>query len=1048
MTGNWLCGMAASKLDGAGKRASQRAPYRLWARGVTRLPIEPKWALAGVGALAGWGIVVALCLALPPVAAAEGKPFGLAQFAMQTTHPTPTVAGEPGPGFVNEPYVFTQAGGHPDALTTTLEFASETIGEGTDPTRDPKDMVIDLPAGLTANPLAVPLCPHQLAISGGSCPSDSQVGVYEFHDFGNKAQLGPIFDMTPEAGQSAELGFSAPFVGTLPLMGRLVRTPAGYGLRIVGNGLPALSIISVETSLWGVPSAASHDPERGLDCAAITLTQPWNCEGGGVTDGAPQTPFLSMPTDCSAGPLLGVAWSESWEEPGRVLHAQATLPGVTKCNEISFNPDLEVRPDTGLPDAPVGITVNIGIEQQELTTTNTAPQLRAATVTLPEGVSISAGVAAGLQACQATGPEGIDMPTGLNPYGEPLEPGEVGEGEELAPSGEARLATGHCPPASAVGTAEAITPLLPAPIKGRVYLALPGCGGPRQNACSEQDAVDGNLYHLYIELGGHELSPSGVDIKIEGRVEANPATGQLTVVLLNNPELPLSQLTLSLNGGPRALLSNPATCGHATTTAALDAWSAPGTTPGPESQFMPGTADATASSFYEVTGCPTTTPFTPALLAGTTIPQAGVFTPFTFTVTRADGEQYLSRLQLRSPQGLAAMLSNVPPCEEPAASQGLCPAASRIGSTVVDAGAGSAPLELPGAIYLTRGYAGAPFGLSIVTSAVAGPLNLGQIVIRSQVNLDPETAALIITSEPLPQIVAGVPLRIRRVTLNMDRPNFMFNPTNCTTQEVTATIVSTEGTQAHDANRFAIGGCRNLTFTPTMKAATSGHTSFVTGASLDMALSFPAGEPGAQANLAAINIALPEQLPARLTTMQQACQETTFTADPAACPAGAIIGIARARTPVLPAEMDGPVYFVAHGRNTFPSPVVILEGDGVRLDLAGTTSINAKGTTHVAFKTIPDIPIDSFELYLPQSRHSLLGANTELCPQAKPEPSALRSDQHATTSRARGKKKTMQTLLMATELVAQNGEIFHHSIPITVGGCVPTKHKPTKRAAS
>jgi hypothetical protein len=1005
-----------------------------------------------VGAV-GAGLLVVhmmfLCVFLAPASAApEGKPFGIAQFAMQTTHSTAVPAGAPGPGFANEAYAFTQAGGHPDALTTTLEFASEMIGEGTDPTRDPKDMIIDLPAGLTANPLAVPLCPHAQAMSG-SCPSDSQVGVYEFHDFGNKAQLGPIFDMTPETGQSAELGFSAPFVGTLPLMGRLVRTPSGYGLRIVANGLPMLSILSVETSLWGVPAAASHDPERGLSCGAITLTQRWSCEGGGVTDGAPQTPFLTMPTDCSAGPLVGVAWSESWEEPGRILQAQSALPGVTNCNQIPFDPELEVRPDTGHPDAPVGITVTIGVEQPESSIVTAAPQLRDATITLPEGVSISAGVADGLQACKATDPEGIDMPTGLNASGEPLKPSEVGEGEELAPSGEARLAPGHCPPPSTVGTAEALSPLLPTPIKGRVYLALPGCGGPGQPGCTAQDAVDGNLYRLYVELGGHELHPSGVNIKIEGKVEANPATGQLTVKLVNNPELPLSQLNLTLNGGPRALLDNPATCGPASTTSDLEPWSTPGVTPAPESQYMPGTADAAPSSFYEVTGCPTTPMFTPAILAGSTIPQAGVFTPFTFTVTRADGEQYLSVLDLTTPPGVSAMLSNVPLCEEPAASNGQCPPASRIGSTIVGAGAGSHPLQLPGNIYLTSGYDGAPFGLSIVTNAVAGPLNLGQIVIRSRVDLDSETAALTITSDPLPQIVFGVPLRIQRVILNIDRPNFIFNPTDCEIQQITATIVSSQGRSAHESNRFAIGGCRNLRFAPTIKASTNAHTTFATGASFDMKLSIANAKRGSQANLAAIKMTLPQQLPSRLTTLQQACPQTTFTADPAACPAGAIIGIARARTPVLPVEMEGPVYFVSRGRNAFPSPVLVLEGDGVRLNLAGTTTIDSKEITHVAFKTVPDMPIETFELYLPQGRHSLLGANTNLC---APRKAATISRRNAHHSRSRSASRLAQAhksaaakLLMAIELVAHNGAILHQSTPITVTGCATAKPKRQPR---
>jgi hypothetical protein len=1016
--------------------------------------------VTGIRALVGFalwmvmGTAMLVCARAAPATAAgiEAKPFGVAKFTMQTTQTrqVPYGPGIPGSGFVNEPYTFTQAGGHPYALTSTLEFASEEVGTDRSvvPTRDPKDMIIDLPPGLSADPLAVSRCRLAQAMSGGSCPVDSQVGVFVLN-FSGKAILGPILDLTPEAGQSAELGLETPFKIMFRLTGRVVRTAQGYGLALVGNGLPELSVVSVETTLWGVPAAAVHDPQRGLSCTTGDVSQQWSCQGGGVPSGEAPVAFLTMPSDCSAGPQAGIAWADSWEEPGRYVQARSTLPGMTGCNLLPFDPEIEVKPDTLLADEPVGVGVNIGVHQTESTQAVATPQLRDATVALPRGVSISPGVADGVQACKQTGPEGIDIPTGLNASGEPLQPGEVGEGEEVGPSGEPRLAPGHCPEASTVGAAEALTPLLPSPIKGRVYLAVPGCGGPGQQSCTEQDAVDGNLYRLYVELGGSgEPRDEGVNIKVEGKVEANPATGQLTVKLMENPQLPLSRLNIDLSGGPRALLDNPATCGPARTTSDLQPWSAPGTTPPPESLLMPGTPDADPSSFYDVTGCASSPTLNPGMLAGTLTSQAGAFSAFTFSVTRSDREPYLSRIQLHTPPGLSAMLSSVPLCAEALANTGKCPEASRIGNTLVASGAGSHPYEMPGRIYLTTGYEGAPFALSIVTDAVAGPLNLGVVVIRARIDIDPETAALTITSDPLPQIVLGVPLRLQRVTLNIDRPGFMFNPTNCNAQQVTATIAGAQGATANVSSPFAASGCKSLAFKPALKASTNAHTSYTNGASLDMRLTFPNVEQRAEANLAQIKVALPKQLPSRLTTLQNSCSDTTFHADPSACPKASIVGIARARTPVLPVELTGPVYFVAHGRNAFPSPIVVLQGDGVRLNLLGSTVIDKTGIASVAFNTTPDVQIASLELYLPQGPHSVLSTNTNLCALTKTV-----TVKHNITQQAHGRtvrrtvkmrKRVPASLLMPTEFVAQNGAVIHQNTKIEVRGCAASNAKTAR----
>jgi hypothetical protein len=959
-----------------------------------------------------------ICGFLVPVAAAmgEARSFGIARFTMQTTRPEkiPYGPGIAGPGFTNEPYTYTQAGGHPAQLTTMLEFTSEELAarQSIVPTRDPKDMIIDLPPGLSANPMAVPRCPLSQAVSGfnGRCPVDSQVGVYVIHVFGNKAALGPIVDLTPEAGQSAEFGLETQR-GTLLTTGRLVRTSRGYGIRVATRGLPEFSVVSSETTLWGVPAASEHDPERGLFCAAIEVKEQWSCEGGNVSSGAPETSLLAMPTDCSTGPQTATAWADSWEEAGRYVRAESSLPRVTGCNLLAFAPEIEVAPETELADEPTGVTINIDTKQAESAHMAISPPLQDATVTLPSGVSISPAAADGIQACPETGSTGIDMPTGLNTNGDWLDPEEVGVGEELAPSGEARLARGHCPDASTVGEAEATTPLLPEPIKGRVYLAEPRCGGEAQPSCTEADAVNGNIYKMYVELGSDKSE--GVNVKLEGKIAANLATGQLTEKFTNAPQLLLSKLTIRLNGGPRALLDNPVTCGHAQTTSDLTSWSAPGMTPLPESLLVPGTPDSNPSSFYEVTGCANPPVLSPGFVAGSATAQAGAFSDFMFTVMRSDREQYLAQLQTHTPLGLAAMLSSVPLCSSSAADTGACPEASQVGSSFVSLGAGSHPFGFTGNVYLTPGYAGAPFGLSIVTHAVAGPLNLGLVVIRARIDVDPQTSALTITSNPLPQLVFGVPLRIQRISVDINRPRFMFNPTNCGLQHVTGTMVGTLGAVAHVSSPFAVGGCRHLRFTVAVKALAAGRVEDVNGASLDVKMKRPKLQTGTEANIAAMTVRLPKQLPVRLTALRNACPLITFDSNPARCPYGSIIGIARASTPTLPGELIGPVYFVSRGRDSFPSSTVVLQGDGVRVDLTGKTVINKRGVIKVVFDDVPDMPMESFELYLPKGPHSLLSLSTNLC-------AAMRK-RGVGRDAARSDRSVPSNLTMRTELTAQNG---------------------------
>lgn len=957
--------------------------------------------------------------------AAEVKPFGIANFTMTTTERTIEEQHGGLYKFSNVPYRFTQAGGHPWGLTTTVEFMSEEVEDLNGklivvPTHDPKDVVADLPPGLLGNPLAVARCSlTQILGSGNPCPADTQVGTYAIRWLSGKESMGPIVSAKPEAGQSAEFALENIAKQVPVLTAHLVRTAQGYGFSVVSNDILGVALVGAELTFWGVPADPSHDVMRGRFCGNASRGGELSCSGGGEHFGLAPVPFLTMPTDCSAGPERATVRADSWQEPGKVgvngqyegyAEAQATLPGATGCERLAFDPTIEAHPDTLIADEPVGLGVNLGIPLNEDPGSNATPQLRDSSVTLPEGLSVSPGVVDGIEACNEFGPEGINI-TGP-------------ESEEVGLNGELQLAPGHCPDASTVGTAEAITPLLDVPVKGHVYLARPGCGGSGQRACTEEDARDGNLYRLYLELGGTgALASTGVHFKVPLETSANPATGQLTTRAVGTPQAPFSELKIQLNGGPRAPLDNPAVCGPAITTSDFTPWSAPGQTP--EGLVTTGTPDATPSSSFEVSGCANPPGLNPGFTAGTVTTQAGAFSPFTLTLSRQDREQYVKGVQVHTPPGLLGILANVPLCGEPAANVGSCPAASRIGTTRVASGAGSHPFEIGGNVFLTGPYDGAPFGLSIVTDAVAGPFNLGLVVVRARIDVDPETSTLTVTTDEsgpyaIPRIIFGVPLRLQRITVNIDRPNFMFNPTNCRAQQITASISGSENAVAQVSSQFASGGCKSLAFKPKFTVSTNGHTNRRNGASLDAKVSYPKGAMGSQANIARVKVSLPRQLPSRLTTLQKACPAQTFDANPAACRKESIVGIVRASTPLLPVGLSGPVYFVSHGGEAFPSLIVVLQGDNVRVDLTGTTFINKAGITSSTFKTVPDVPVNTFELFLPQGKFSALAANGNLC-------------------------RSASKLKMPTEFVAQNDLVMRQSTQIQVTGCGKHTAKTTRR---
>jgi hypothetical protein len=958
---------------------------------------------AGVGmALA----LAALCMAMP----AQAAEFGFT--AQGVTAAATNRDGTPD----------TQAGSHPYDLSTQIEVNSERVEE-VEPTfgdetmlrvpagGDVKDIEVNLPPGLVGDPGTVPQCALQqfrettglLGVIGDRCPAASQIGMTDLEFTASQGggleptTFTPVFDLVPPKGVPAEFGFTV--LGVPVVLVPHIRTGGDDGVSVRFTSLPqGLSLLRGKVTLWGNPSDSGHDPERE-PCwnGGDEYGEPGFYGGTGYYEGIPQItgqeaeqrcgftaparPFLSLPTSCT-GALKVTATIDSWSAPGAFKEDETSLPAMTGCDKLDFAPRVLAQPEPAQADSPSGLSVEIQVPQTYDNAVGLAESnLKDTTVTLPAGVAVNPAAAQGLAACSE---------------------------EQFGLHTAAEVA---CPDASKLGQVEVHTPLLEHPLTGGVFLAQQG------NLPGNGSNPFGSLLALYIQL--HDPY-SGVLVKLAGEVKPDPATGQLVTTFLDNPQVPFDSLKLSFFGGPRAALVNPPLCGTYTTETEMTPWSG-------------GAAATPAWSFAIASGpggspCVASEPFDPGLVSGTTSNQAGGYTPFSLTFDRSDGEQNMSRLQVTTPPGLLGSLTGVALCGEPQASQGTCGPESLIGHVTVGVGAGSNPFYVTGQVFLTGSYNGAPYGLAFVVPAVAGPLNLGTVVVRAAVNVDPHTAALTVTSEPLPQILQGVPLHIRAVNVTLDRERFVFNPTNCNQLSIQAHMTSALGSSSSVGTHFQATDCAALSFHPKFSVTTSGKTSRANGASLDARLVEPGAggqsvlaTNGGQANIARVKVELPKALPSRLTTLQKACTAQVFEANPANCPAASRVGYAKATTPILPVALTGPAYFVSHGGEAFPSLIVVLQGYGVRVDLVGATFISKQGITSSTFGAVPDVPVASFELYLPEGPYSALAANGNLC---------------------------QKQLKMPTEMLAQDGAVIHQSTPIGITGCKKTKARARRARKS
>jgi hypothetical protein len=820
-----------------------------------------------------------------------------------------------------------EAGAHPYQVTTTI--AVDTFEENGKvlPAQSPKNILVNLPVGLAGNPTAVSTCPEQKLEEAGKCPAESQVGYTVLN--APAADLPPlyfpIFNMKPSPGVPAEFGFWA--INVAVHLQAKVLTGDGYGLQVGVVDLPqTLPYIESTIAFWGVPADPTHDGMRGSCLFFFGPT------GGSCPTSAPRLPFLSNPTSCTESARadgLVNSWQDgTYTQVTDTVETGGVPVGIEGCDAVPFKPRATVTPGSNAAGEPTSLEVRLEVPQQtENPIGRESSHLKNVEVDLPQGMTVNPAVADGLAGCS---------------------PAEIAL-DDPAPA--------TCPASSRIGSVEIATPLLDEPLQGGVYAATQGAN------------PFNSLLAMYVAVADPR---TGVVLKLPGKVTPDPVTGQLHADFADNPQLPFETVLLKLKGGSRAPLVLPGSCGAYKPEVSMTSWARP-------------TEAVSSQSVFEVSSnCDRSGRFTPDLEAGTTNPVGGASSPFVLRVTRPDGQQNLSRIQATLPKGLLAKLKGVPLCADARASAGDCPPSSQVGSLIVGAGAGSNPLyvpepgKAPAGAYLAGPYKGAPYSLVVEVPAQAGPFDLGTVVVRNGLHVDPTTTQVTAVSDPLPQILQGIPIAYRDVRVAVDRPDFTFNPTRCKRMAVTSLLTSAAGQTATPSDRFQVAGCGELGFRPSLAIRLKGKMKRTGNPALTATLKAPKG----QANIKKTTVILPKTQFIDNAHIPSPCTRVQFNAG--ACPPSSIIGRAKAFTPLLSRSLAGPVYFRSNGgKRQLPDMVVDLGGQ-IHVTLVGfIDSVKVRGSessrVRTRFVSIPDAPVSKFVLNLKGGRKGLIENSVDLC---------------------------------------------------------------------
>jgi hypothetical protein len=882
------------------------------------------------------------------------------------------------------------AGAHPDLFTVPFDFNSIAAPiplnpKLKQPDENIRDLVVDTPPGFVGAPTAVGEC-SDAAFTLGNCPASSQVGRIDISLVPIIAQSGAVdsaattgvFNLVHPRGAISDLGF---VVNGNPLHIKVSLDPANhYAIRSrvseINETLPPLNQM---LTLWGVPAEHSHDSER---CSLFAFGGSF--VGGGSTkeecstDAVPK-PFLSMPSQCEADNVFRIHHYDSWQHTGAFgSEIDYTMPGLmTHCEKPRFEPDVEIEPTGKQANTPTGLDVHVKIAQNENPDALATPPVKRFTVTLPEGMSFSPSFADGLQSCTLA-----QMQLGNN---DPVQ----------------------CPDASRIGEVSLATPLLPKAAEGSMYLAAQG------------DNPFGSTFALLLVL--HDTEERGALIKIPGKIEVDPTTGQITTVFNETPQFPFEDLTLKFRSGPRAPLVSPPTCGTQTIGVEVASYARP-------------QEPVDASNTYQVTEGPNGTPcppdsarrsFHPSFSAGTLNPVAGRYSTFLFRLSREDQEQELSQVTTVLPPGLLAKIAGIPFCPEQAinsisTAEGAgagelahpaCPAASEIGSVSAGLGAGPGPNYFGGKLYLAGPYKGAPLSVAVVAPGIAGPFDLGNVVVRTAIYVDPERAQAKVVSDPFPTILHGVILRARDIRVRLDRPNTTINPTNCSPMSVEGQITGVGGslqTTADDSifnasSPFQVGSCGDLSFKPKLAFRLFGGTHRGSHPKFQATLTMPPGG----ANIASASVALPHSEFLDQGHIGTVCTRVQFAAN--ACPAASIYGAVSAKTPLLDETLTGPIY-LRSSNHPLPDLVAAFRGGRIDANLVGRVD-SVNGGIRTTFDFVPDVPVTTASFKFFGGSKGLLVNSRDICkgtPKATAKFNAQNGDQlilHPLLKSACGKTK-------------------------------------------
>jgi hypothetical protein len=894
----------------------------------------------------GLAILLALALAAPATAS-----FGVEKF--DTTYAEQD--GSPA----------TQAGSHPFQMTTSVYFNRLESGE---PDGQVKDFIAEQLAGFVADPTAVPRCSTNEFLSSipgqreSLCPDSTAVGASATETTG-LVRYNPVFNLVPPPGVVLKLGF---LVGGTPITieaGLKDRYP--YNARAVLFNIPqTVGALASVITLWGNPADPAHDPFRG-NCVsnqtkAANTVYPELPSFGECETKAPNLPFLTLPRSCE-GPLTASTFqADSWPDPGLFDEGGSTTPlELTGCSKLGFSPSIVAQPTTKAAQSPTGLDFSLDVHDEGLTSpTGLAnSDIKKAVVTLPEGFSANPSIAEGLNVCSE---------------------GDLARETFKSAAGEG------CPDGSKIGTVEVESPLLEENVNGALYVATP-----------YENEVH-SLLALYLVIKNPTL---GILVKQALKVDPNLVTGQLTTVAENIPQLPFSHFKLHFREGARSPLASPPTCGTYNATAVLTPWAG-------------GAPITTSSAFQIISGpdngpCPAggVPPFHPGLIAGTINNAAARYSPFNVRLFRSDGEQEITHFSIKLPPGIVGKLAGIPFCPEAAIAAAKartgqhggqeelqapsCPAASEIGHSLAGAGVGPALTYVPGKIYLAGPYHGSALSIVAITAAKAGPFDLGTVVVRDALKINPETAEVFVDatgSDPIPHIIDGFPVHLRDIRAYVDRPNFVLNPTSCKRTSTASTLLGSGldfGSEADDqpvtvTTPFQAADCAALPFKPDLKLSLKGGSKRGGHPALRAVATYPKAP---YANIARAQVTLPHSEFLDTFHIKTICTRVQFAAGTVPgekCPAGAVYGRARATTPLLDEPLEGPLFLRSSSHN-LPDVVVALNSGKINVDLVGRIDSVKGGRIRATFESVPDAPATRFTLEMEGGKKGLFINSTDIC---------------------------------------------------------------------